>query len=248
MKAITLEELDERASLQRRVDQKYLVPRAVFESLLAKLDSAYQQLEIDGERAFGYESIYFDTPDLLCFRQHVNGEQPRFKVRSRLYAGTQACVFEVKVKTTDGTMDKRHLDRSPEQHGLLDREACDFLDDTIAANGFDPVASEVEPSLTTRFVRRTYAAAEGVERVTCDRDVEMLRTDGAAAFLDRDHILVESKSEGGTGDWDDALSAEGIKPLSLSKYRVGHSLLGAADPEEPLAPWARELFSVYAKR
>jgi len=246
VKPITLEELDERASLQRRVDQKYLVPRAVFESLLAKLDSRYQQLEIDGERAFGYESIYLDTPGLLCFRQHVSGEQPRFKVRSRLYADTQACVFEVKVKTADGTMDKRHLDRSPEQHGLLDDEACTFLDETIGDAGFDPVASEVEPSLTTRFTRRTFAAIEGAERVTCDRQVEMERTDGAAAWLDPDHILIESKSEGGTGDWDDALKAEGIEPVSLSKYRVGHSLLGAPDPEEPLAPWARELFTVQA--
>ena len=40
-------------------------------------------------------------------------------------------MFEVKVKTADGTMDKRHLDRSPEQHGELDDEACSFLDETI---------------------------------------------------------------------------------------------------------------------
>ena len=140
MKPITLDELDQRAALQRRVDQKYLVPRALFESLLAKLDSSYEQLEIEGERAFAYESVYFDTPDLLCFRQHVNGEQPRFKVRSRLYADTQACVFEVKVKTADGTMDKRHLERAPEQHGELDDEARSFLDETIGDAGFEPVA------------------------------------------------------------------------------------------------------------
>ena len=99
-------------------------PATLFDSLVAKLDHAYEALEIDGERAFGYESIYFDTPDLLCFQQHVEGAQPRFKTRSRLYAATDACVFEVKVKQESGTMDKRHLDRSPEQHGELDDEAC----------------------------------------------------------------------------------------------------------------------------
>ncbi len=246
MKPISLEELDERASLQRRVDQKYLVPRAVFESVTAKLDSGYQVLAIDSEREFQYESIYFDTPDLSCFRQHVESREPRFKTRSRLYEQTRACVFEVKVKREGGTMDKRHLDRSPEQHGRLNAEAREFLDGVLAENRFEPVADRMQSSLTTRFTRRTFAAVEGSERVTCDRWVEMRRPDGAAAFLDPDHVLVESKSEGGTGAWDDALSAEAIVPVSLSKYRVGHSLLGAPDPEEPLPDWARRLFTVRA--
>jgi hypothetical protein len=241
---ISLTELDERAALQRRVDQKYLVPRALFQTLVSKLDSAYEVLEIDGDRAFGYESVYFDTPDLLCFRQHVEDREPRFKTRSRLYESADSCVFEVKVKQEGGTMDKRHLDRAPEQHGRLDDEACQFLDEVLAENDFEPVSERLEPRLTTRFTRRTFAAREGAERVTCDRYVELRRAEGSAAFLDPDHILIESKSEGGTGDWDDALQAEGIEPISFSKYRVGHSLLGAQDPEEPLPPWARELFTV----
>ena len=89
---------------------------------------------------------------------------------------------------------------------------------------------EVEPRLTTRFTRRTFAAREGSERVTCDRYVEMLRAEGSAAYLDPDHVLIESKSEGGTGDWDDALKAEGIEAMSLSKYRVGPLAAGRPGP------------------
>lgn len=244
MKAISLDELDERASLQRRVDQKYLVPRDLFERLVSELEDAYEVLEIDGERSFGYESVYFDTSDLLCFRQHVEDERPRFKTRTRLYASTQACMFEVKVKTGEGTMDKRHLERSPSEHGKLDPATRSFLDEVIAASGFDAMAESFEPSLTTRFTRRTFAAREGTARVTCDSRVEMLRSDGSAACLDPGHILIESKSEGGEGEWDHALGREGVEPLSLSKYRVGQSLLGADDPEEPLPAWARRLFSV----
>ena len=116
----------------------------------------------------------------------------------------------------------------------------------LGENGFDAVAERVEPSLTTRFTRQTFAAREGVERVTCDRWVEMLRPNGATTQLDPDHILIESKSEGGSGDWDHVLAAEGVEPISLGKYRVGHSLLGAPDHEEPLQPWARRLFNVRA--
>jgi hypothetical protein len=72
----------------------------------------------------------------------------------------------------------------------------------------------------------------------------MRRPEGSAAWLDPDHILIESKSEGGTGDWDHALSEDGVEALSLSKYRVGQSLLGAPDPGEALPGWAQRLFSV----
>ena len=123
---------------------------------------------------------------------------------------------------------------------------CDFLDEVIGASGFEAVAAQVEPSLTTRFTRRTFAATGGGSRVTCDSYVEMLRSDGSAARLDPDHILIESKSEGGGGAWDESLAREGIEPVSLSKYRVGHSLLGAKDPQEPLPRWARRLFTVEA--
>ena len=232
MKAISLGELDERASLQRRVDQKYLVPRTTFAELLTKLDTRYQALEIDGEREFRYESVYFDTEDLLCFRQHVEDERPRFKTRTRLYEQTGDCVFEVKVKTADGTMDKRHLD----DHRELDDDARAFVDKVLDENGFEQVSDQLRPSLTTRFTRQTFAAVEGSERVTCDRWVELVRPDGPAAFLDPDHVLIESKSEGGGGDWDDALADAGFEPTSLSKYRVGISL-----PD-----WLRPLFSVYA--
>jgi hypothetical protein len=242
VKPISLKELDERASLQRRVDQKYLVPRATFSALLSKLDSDYEALEIDGEREFGYESVYLDTKELLCFRQHVEDRRPRFKTRTRRYVQTDAGGFEVKIKTADGTMDKRHLDG----HHELDDEARAFADEVLGEHGFEPVSERLRPSLTTRFTRQTFAAVEGSERVTCDRWVELRRPEGAAVFLDPEHILVESKSEGGTGDWDDALAAEGIAPVSLSKYRVGHSLLGAPDTEEPLPDWARPLFTVYA--
>ena len=59
-------------------------------------------------------------------------------------------MFEVKVKQEGGTMDKRHLERAPEEHGQLDDEAREFLDGVLADSGFEPVADRVESTLTTR--------------------------------------------------------------------------------------------------
>jgi hypothetical protein len=43
-------------------------------------------------------------------------------------------------------------------------------------------------------------------------------------------VLVESKSEAGEGGADLLLADQGVRPVSLSKYRVGVDLLVEADP------------------
>lgn len=245
---VGLEELDRRASLQERVDQKYLAPLELFDRVVAGMGEGYEVLEIDGLRSFAYESVYFDTSDLLCFRQHVYNERPRFKVRTRHYTETGACVFEVKVKAGDGKMLKRHLERDPDQHGQMDDEAARFVDETLEEWGLDPVSSRLEPSLVTRFDRTTFAARDGAERVTCDRHVAMEEPGGRAVRLQADHLLIETKTEGGEGPWNAAFSGEGLAPVSLSKYRVGQSLLGAEDTEDPLDRHARALFDTAVAR
>ena len=59
---IGLDELNELAELQTRVDRKYFVPADVFRRLIAELADELRVLDIDGRRTFGYESVYFDTP------------------------------------------------------------------------------------------------------------------------------------------------------------------------------------------
>jgi VTC domain len=107
LEPLSLEQLDEQAALRRRVDTKYAVSAAVAQEVVEAGAAQYRALEIDGRRRFGYESVYFDTPDLRCFTDHVQGRRPRFKVRSRLYRDTGACFFDVKVKRADEPMLKR---------------------------------------------------------------------------------------------------------------------------------------------
>jgi hypothetical protein len=83
--AATLAEVIERSALQARVDHKYLVPLERFAELAARLPDGYAVLEIGRLRGFAYESVYFDTPDLLTYRQHLQGRRRRYKVRTRPY-------------------------------------------------------------------------------------------------------------------------------------------------------------------
>src|SRR3954454_2764244 len=96
MAPISLEDLEAGAALRRRVDTKYVVTREALVDVLARAADDYRVLESDRRRAFTYESVYFDTPDLRSFAEHVDDVRPRFKSRSRLYRETG--VFEVKVK------------------------------------------------------------------------------------------------------------------------------------------------------
>src|SRR5436309_1066894 len=71
LQPVSLEEVDRRAALLRRVDTKYVLKRDAAERLLRELARDHDVLAIDGRRRFAYESIYFDTPRLRCFRDHV---------------------------------------------------------------------------------------------------------------------------------------------------------------------------------
>ena len=95
---IGLAELVERAALQTRVDRKYVVPLAAVGALLTALGSRARILEIDGQRSFRYESVYFDTPELTSYLLTARRRRRRFKVRTRTYVDSSECWLEVKTR------------------------------------------------------------------------------------------------------------------------------------------------------
>jgi VTC domain len=227
--AISLEELDERAALLRRVDEKYVVDDDVFADLVRALAEDHAVLEIDGRRAFGYETVYFDTPDLRCYRDHVEGIRPRYKARTRLYRDSGLCHVEVKIKGAADETDKRQAEHPADAVDRLTDDAERLIRETVAGAGLEPPAV-LEPVLRTEFRRITLAAADGGARLTCDAGLRLSRMDGHDARLRPDLVLVESKSEDGAARADDLLAQRGVRPRSLSKYRTGIDLLVEADP------------------
>jgi hypothetical protein len=241
---VSLEELDERASLLRRVDTKYVVGMEAFAELLQRLKDDHQILEIDGLREFAYRSTYFDTPDLRCFRDHVEDRAPRFKARTRLYQDTGRCVFEVKLKGADGETDKRQVDHHAAAVNELDGEAVRCLDDALVQAGLKPPAQALDKSLRTSFKRITLSPAGGAERTTCDVGIVLERPGERRARLRDGLVVLESKSEEGRSPTDRALAEMGIESMSLSKYRTGIALLAPEAHDHHAREHAERLFEV----
>lgn len=225
---VSLDVLDERAALLRRVDRKYAVAADEFERLARELLPDHQVLQIDENRVFRYSTTYFDTADLRCFVEHIEDRLPRFKARSRLYEDSEECVFEVKLKRSEDETDKRQIDYAQEDRRRITDDAKDCLDSALGAVGLEP-PGDLHWSLTTEFRRVTLTSRHGSERLTCDFGVRLIGAEGKSAAMHSGLVLVETKSEAGESPADQALERMQLRPISLSKYRVGMSLAGAAE-------------------
>jgi hypothetical protein len=242
LEPISLEQLDEQAKLRRRLDSKYVVPDRVGADTVRSLASAYRALEIDSRRRFTYESVYFDTPELRSFRDHVEGARPRYKIRSRYYRETDACFFEIKVKQSGDETVKRHRPYDHADHGTITPEARAFLEETLTELTGEETPGDLAPSLITSYQRLTLAAQEAGERATLDLAVELRAMDGGHVEL-RDGVgLVETKTGEGRGRLDEELRTAGCEPISISKYRLGIGLLLAEDPDSASVQSLRSCF------
>ena len=92
----SLADVDAVAALQDRVDRKYVLHVDAVADLVRALAPQLSVLEIDGRRAFGYESIYFDTADFESYLGAAYRRRRRFKVRTRCYLDSERTMLEVK--------------------------------------------------------------------------------------------------------------------------------------------------------
>ena len=239
---VTLGELERRAALQVRQDRKYIVGHEVFADLLGALDGSHGALDIAGDRVFSYETTYFDTESLLCYRAHVQGRRRRFKARSRLYVESGRCVFEVKLRGRSGETVKHALAQAPGEHGALTPAALAFVGGHVRS--FAPEAVGVlAPCLATHYRRITLVSLEEPERLTCDLDLRFSTSGGEHGRLSEGRVLIETKSAGGRSAADVTLTRLGARPLdSLSKYCVGIALTGQDLPTNPFRRLLRRHF------
>lgn len=233
---VGLAELQERASLQTRVDRKYLLPADEVDALLAALRDDVRVLDVDGERRFAYESVYFDTPGLDCYLAAAHRRRRRFKVRTRTYVDSAQCWFEVKTRGPRGTTVKSRV-----PHALDERwvPSLAFTAETLDAPA--DALPDLAPTLVSAYDRATLHVPgdDGRDsRATVDT---RLRWTDAATGRTRDLAalaVVETKTGATPSDVDRLLWRRGHRPVRLSKYGTG---MAALDPHLPATPWRRVL-------
>lgn len=235
---IGLDELMELAELQTRVDRKYFVPADVFRRMIAELAGELRVLDIDGKRTFGYESVYFDTPDLATYRAHVQRRRLRFKARTRTYTDSGLCMFEVKLTGARGETVKERVPHPEQYRAELTEDALAHLKTTLCKAYRQDLPEGLQPTLVTTYRRTTFVSRTGEARLTCDSGLRCLDLNNEVRDTGT-HVLVESKSGGQGGSAADRILRElGVRPASVSKYCVA---VAALHPELPSNPWRQTL-------
>lgn len=169
---ITLTELLAEAELLTRFDRKYLLDQDQAAALLRGLDPRTRVLAIDGRRCFRYESVYFDTPDLLSYRQAAHARRHRLKVRTRSYLDSDLAFLEVKVRGDRDVTVKDRVDYDLDRRDQLTASGRHYAESTLDQRGMDgSVARQLAPTLITRYERVTLLPPEPGVRVTIDTNL-----------------------------------------------------------------------------
>jgi len=239
-----LQEVEDRAALQMRVDRKYIVSHETLEQLFSQLGDDFRALEIDGERLQRYDSVYFDTADLTSYKEHLQGRRKRFKCRTRLY-GESACFFDLKLKGKRGETVKSRLPLSDSEHGSLTSRASAFLKRGLLAEYGSAAPAGLVPTLQTSFKRLTLIHSRKAERMTLDFGITFSSVgSGERHRMRSGHVLIETKSGSQLGTVDRLLLSLGARPLTMcSKYSLGVALANPALPTNPYRPLLRRYFN-----
>lgn len=162
---ISLADMEDDVALLDRVDKKYMMTKEMLSALLLALQNDYQILTIQRQRLNHYHTVYFDTEDFELYRQHVNENAERYKVRYREYLDSCVSFLEVKHKTRkDRTIKERipallpYAQALPEVNSWLNK-VCPYD------------AEGLEPKLSNAFTRITLVNKRKAERVTFDIDL-----------------------------------------------------------------------------
>ncbi|MAT68918.1 MAG: VTC domain-containing protein [Planctomycetaceae bacterium] len=217
MTPIDLAGLD-RVALMNRVDTKYVLNDAELPGVLDRISPDYGVLEVEGLRCSPYATLYFDTPNDDCYRDHHNGKGQRFKYRMRSYLASDTSFFEVKRRTNKGRTVKSRV-VVPAIRSALDDRVREFADSTTG----EPIC--LESAVWTQFSRITLAGWDVKERVTIDVDLSFEQEGRSVALPGVAIVEVKQERNSRESPIRQALRAIRVSPMRISKYCIGRAML-----------------------
>ncbi len=201
----------ESVKLMNRTDTKFVFSVQQLPLLLQRVISSHDVLEVNGLRKQPYESVYYDTPDKLCYLEHHNKRLNRFKVRHRTYVDSGKTYFEIKVKSNKGRTRKERI------KAVEDRVFSGELEAALLAKETGLQFCNIHPVIRIRFNRITLVDHTKTARITIDTDLACLNTTGEATFPWL--AIAEVKQDRNQPSaFRDALAREHIHEFRISKY------------------------------
>ena len=238
---VSLEALNAKAAMLERLDNKYVVAADVLRRAVPGFAGLFDILEIDGQRAFTYDTCYFDDERCGSYHDHHQGRRRRIKVRVRRYVDARLCFVEVKLKDKRGITVKKRLRVPYEQYRALDVTALAHVEKSHRDLYGEPFGRTLRPVLEMSYRRITLVAKQGGERMTIDQGICFLRDDGRCE-TNPDVFVVETKSANGNGVADSVLRALHQHPTDgCSKYCVGMGATGAVERINRFRPALKKL-------
>lgn len=216
--SISLVELDKH-KLINRFDTKFVLHVDDIEVLVSKLQEEYSALEINDERVFQYETLYYDTADNMLYHLHHNGKLNRSKVRIRRYSSTPRVFFEVKFKSNKSKVYKSRL---------VGNKIDDDLENELVQNLLEQYnlnESELKSKLTVYYNRMTFVHKSLPVKITVDWNLYFKNCINERELSDI--VIVEFKTEklSDATDFIRQMKEIGIQELRVSKYCLGMMLL-----------------------
>jgi hypothetical protein len=211
------------AALFDRTDTKYILPVERISEVLADCASRYRAVEVGGNRLCAYSTLYFDSEDLVFYRQHHDGRRHRQKVRIRTYEEPGTHFLEVKERNNHGrTMKSRVPVESRLVHELERLEDATFRGVSL------PVARELlHPVLRVDYTRLTLVSrtdltvgSPDVERVTVDLMLRYAAGEARLAFPGIAVVEVKQAHRGPT-PLRQTLRTLRVPEGGISKYCLG---------------------------
>lgn len=215
--SVSLAELDTTWTTVRRHDTKFIVDRHVLEEFFRQTTTRFAALEVAQARSFTYRTSYFDTPELLLYRDHAQRRRRRIKVRTRHYVESDRTRLEVKAKLGNGQTQKMLF----EDRQSIGTDEIKLINDSIRelnqSHRYREIAACLQPTAVTTFQRSTIINRDSVERITVDSAL-VLETGNNTVEMIPHLVLVEIKSPHRMSESVRHLRKSGVHPTSFSKY------------------------------
>lgn len=206
--------------LQRRFDRKYVIESSALPRLLGGLRRDIRVLEIEGRRSSSYTSVYFDTPELRTYHDHLKRRRRRFKIRTRHYGDPARVMLELKCKGRRGQTVKHRWPHPGSAPDRLGPQAEALISRALDEEYGLTVPRGLAPAAVTRYERVTLVNLDAAERITIDLGLS-IAVDGRHVRLGAGHVVVETKAARWRGSATAALTALRLRPERMSKYCVG---------------------------